>query len=98
MTSAQKNHGRTLAPSQVREVASFIIQLDRMLAGMSNMLEAYKEEYGEELENELLGVVEGEVIDDEVQEEDGLDSSEPGVDTPLEEQEQDTIPEISDED
>jgi hypothetical protein len=69
-----------------------------MLAGMSNMLEAYKEEYGEELENELLGVVEGEVIDDEVQEEDGLDSSEPGVDTPLEEQEQDTIPEISDED
>ena len=94
MNKAAKNKGVTLVPSQVRDVASFIIQLDRLAAASMNMLQAYKNEYGTELEEELLSTVEAEIVEDE--EEAGQTDEGGGVDSPLEEQESGPVLEDTD--
>ena len=77
---AQQNHGLALTEWQVRNIAGFIMQQDQMIGGLANMLAAYKNEYGTELETELLGSVEAEVIEDEQETETpGLDSEVVGL-------------------
>jgi hypothetical protein len=72
--AAQAKHGRVLGEHEVRLVAAYIsgltegvMQLENQVGLLSNMLAAYKNEYGEDLFNTLTSepqVVEGEIIKD----------------------------------
>lgn len=96
LSAAGHGKGVSLPSSQARQVATAITQLAQAnqqlgntLSLIDNLLNAYVNEYGEELAQELLSeseVVEGTVVDDDGfeyettigldNEDDGLDSSE----------------------
>ncbi len=67
--AAVGSRGQVLDQRKVRMVASYIQNLtqgievkDIMIVGCDNMLAAYMNEYGEELYETLLEVIEGEVV------------------------------------
>lgn len=64
--AANAYHGRTFQPSQIREIASVVMGMDReigRLMQVENLLAAYLNEYGEDLMDDLVGIVEGEIED-----------------------------------
>jgi hypothetical protein len=70
--AAQAKRGRVMGEREVRLVAAYIsglaegiMQLENQVAFLSNMLAAYKNEFGADLFNTLIeqSVVEGEIVD-----------------------------------
>lgn len=103
---ANNNHGMTLTPLQVREVAGTLMNiakdlqiLQQSISGAEYIMSAYIEEYGDELYNELVEAVEAEVVDDESEdsEETGQASETDGLDSPPEREESGPVSEVSSE-
>ena len=94
--AARGRKGRVLDWQAVQHVCNYINNLIRIveqtqvaLMGADNMLAAYVEEYGDDLLNTLIAdaqeVVEGEIVDDENEEDNGLDNEELRLDAQEEE-------------
>jgi hypothetical protein len=97
MDSANQGHGRELDAMQVQEVARYIMAMEAAsnefyVRAMTaeNMVNAYMNEYGDPLFDELMtdGFIEAEVVGDDITEETGLSGENDGLDTQAEEEEE----------
>lgn len=72
MRSAFINHGITLQPREVKEVAGTMHNMDQAIRALETILDAYVTDHGPEILISFKQVVEGEIVD--YDEEEGVDA------------------------